>query len=173
MSHAPPPQALPHGWIACKTSDGQPYYFNQLTDTSSWHLPSSTPPPQSASPPGPPPAPPPSAPSAPAADAFDISGTSVASLHNFLVPTPDVTCRLALLSLLPQCFGLAPQTLEDMLFANGWEVEQVQVAGLADLELKLAVRMFTVEQPYPLYRSFNNPFFDKVPPLLPPVCLSP
>jgi hypothetical protein len=60
-----------------------------------------------------------------------------------------------------------------MLVANGWEVQQVQVAGLADLELKLAVRMFTVEQPYPLYRSFNNPFFDKVPPLLPPVCLSP
>jgi hypothetical protein len=22
--------------------------------------------------------------------------------------------------------------------------------------------MFTVEQPYPLYRSFNNPFHDKV-----------
>jgi hypothetical protein len=159
MSHAPPPQALPHGWIACHTSDGQPYYFNQLTDTSSWHLPSATPPPQSASPP--PPTPPPSAPSAPAADAFDISGTSVASLQNFLEPTPDFTCRQALFFLLPHCHGLAPKKLDEMLVANGWEVEQVQVAGLADYELKLAVRMFTVEQPYPLYRSFNNPFFDK------------
>jgi hypothetical protein len=36
------------------------------------------------------------------------------------------------------------------------------VAGLVDHELKLAVRMFTVEHPFPLYRSFNNPFNDKV-----------
>ena len=128
------------------------------------------PPPPLAYPP--PPGPPPAAPG-PSADAFDISGTSVASLQNFLEPTPDVTCREALFFLLPQCHGLAPKKLDEMLVANGWEVQQVQVAGLADLELKLAVRMFTVEQPYPLYRSFNNPFFDKVPPLLPPVCLSP
>ena len=66
-----------------------------------------------------------------------------------------------------------PSVLEDMLIANGWEVQHIHVAGLVDHELKLAVRMFTVEQPYPLYRSFNNTFFDKVPPLLPPVCLSP
>jgi len=174
MSHAPPPHTatatLAPGWVACQSSDGKAYYFHQPTGTSSWVPPPATPPPPSAYPP--PPGPPPAAPG-PSADAFDISGTSVASLQNFLVPTPDVTCRLALLSLLPHCPGLAPQTLEDMLVANGWEVQQVQVAGLADLELKLAVRMFTVEQPYPLYRSFNNPFFDKVPPLLPPVCLSP
>ena len=36
----------------------------------------------------------------PPADAFDISGTSVFSLHNFLAPTPDVTCRQALFILL-------------------------------------------------------------------------
>jgi hypothetical protein len=29
------------------------------------------------------------------------------------------------------------------------------------------VRMFTVEKPYPLYRSFNNPFHDKVKPARP------
>jgi hypothetical protein len=55
-----------------------------------------------------------------------------------------------------------------MLVANGWEVQHIHVPGLTDFELKLAVRMFTVEQPYPLYRSFNNPFFDKVPPPPPP-----
>jgi hypothetical protein len=56
-----------------------------------------------------------------------------------------------------------------MLVANGWEVQQIHVPGLTDFELKLAVRMFTVEQPYQLYRSFNNPFFDKVPrPFTPP-----
>ena len=198
MSHAPPPHTatatLAPGWVACQSSDGKAYYFHQPTGTSSWFPPPATPPPPSAypPPPGPPPPlyappiphpggggaypPPPGPPAAapgPSADAFDISGTSVASLQNFLEPTPDVTCRQALFFLLPQCHGLTPKKLEEMLVANGWEVEQVQVAGLADLELKLAVRMFTVEQPYPLYRSFNNPFFDKVPPLLPPVCLSP
>jgi hypothetical protein len=50
-----------------------------------------------------------------------------------------------------------------MLVANGWEMQNIHVPGQADFELKLAVRMFTVEQPHPLYRSFNNPFFDKVP----------
>jgi hypothetical protein len=98
----------------------------------------------------------------PPADSFDISGTSVASLHNFLNTTPDVSCRQALLSLLPHCPGLTPAALDDMLFANGWEVQNIQVAGLMDQELKLAVRMFTVEEPYPLYRSFNEPFFNMV-----------
>ena len=45
-------------------------------------------------------------------------------------------------------------------------MQHIHMPGLTDFELKLAVRMFTVELPYPLYRSFNNPFFDKVP--LPP-----
>jgi hypothetical protein len=107
------------------------------------------------------------------ADAFDISGTSVSSLQNFLASAPDVTCRQALFILLPLCPGLTQAVLEDMLVANGWEVQHIHVPGLVDQELKLAVRMFTVEQPYPLYRSFNNPFFDKVsapplPPLSPP-----
>jgi hypothetical protein len=55
-----------------------------------------------------------------------------------------------------------------MLLANGWEVQHVHVPGLVDQELKLAVRMFTVELPYPLYRSFNNPFNDKVLVTFPP-----
>jgi hypothetical protein len=159
MSQPPPPQTLPHGWIACRTADGQTYYFNQLDSTSHWHLPVASPPPL---------APPTSPPSAPAADAFDISGTSVASLQNFLNPTPDATCREALFLLLPHCPGLHPPVLDNMLVANGWEVQHIHVPGLTDFELKLAVRMFTVEQPYPLYRSFNNPFFDKVPPPPPP-----
>jgi hypothetical protein len=49
-----------------------------------------------------------------------------------------------------------------MLVAHGWEVQHIHVPGLVDFELKLAVRMYTVEQPYPLYRSFNNPFNHKV-----------
>ena len=61
-----------------------------------------------------------------------------------------------------------PSVLEDMLIANGWEVQHIHVAGLVDHELKLAVRMFTVEHPFPLYRSFNNPFNDKVHPPSPP-----
>ncbi len=160
----PPPQTLPHGWIACRTPEGQTYYVNQLDSTSHWHLPVPPPPPPSACAP---PLPPPTSP-APAADAFDISGTSVASLQNFLDPTPDATCREALFLLLPHCPGLHPPVLDNMLVANGWEVQHIHVPGLTDFELKLAVRMFTVELPYPLYRSFNNPFFDKVPTPLPP-----
>ena len=64
-----------------------------------------------------------------------------------------------------------PSVLEDMLIANGWEVQHIHVAGLVDHELKLAVRMFTVEHPFPLYRSFNNPFNDKVHPPSPPSSL--
>ena len=172
MSHAPPPQTLPHGWIACHTPDGHIYYVNHATGTSSWDLPAPPPPPPSSY--APPLPPPPSPPTAPAADAFDISGTSVSSLQNFLDPTPDVTCRQALLLLLPHSPGLSSKQLDDMLLANGWEVQHIHVPGLTDHELKLAVRMFTVEQPYPLYRTFNNPFFDKVqlPPPHPPPSLT-
>ena len=64
--------------------------------------------------------------------------------------------------------GLTPSVLENILVANAWEVAQIAIAGLADEELKLAVRIFTIEAPYPVYRKFNDPFFDKVPPPPPP-----
>ena len=47
-------------------------------------------------------------------------------------------------------------------------MRQIIIAGLTDEELKLAVRIFTIEAPYPVYRKFNDPFFDKVPWLPPP-----
>ena len=166
MSHAPPSSTLPPNWVAYLSPDGKPYYVNHITGANQWEPPHMPPPPPPALPP--PHAPPPL--SLPPADAFDISGTSVSSLQNFLAPTPDVSCRQALFILLPHCPGLVPSVLEDMLIANGWEVQHIHVAGLVDHELKLAVRMFTVEHPFPLYRSFNNPFNDKVqpPPPLPP-----
>ena len=172
MSHVPPPQTLPPDWIACQSPDGRTFYYHQPSGISSWNLPPPTviPPPPSAYPP--PPGPAPQAPPCPPTDVFDISGTSVASLQNFLDTTADITCRQALFILLPHCPGLAPSVLESMLVANGWEVQHVQVAGLVDQELKLAVRMFTVELPYPLYRTFNNPFFDKAcTPPPPPIIL--
>jgi hypothetical protein len=50
-------------------------------------------------------------------------------------------------------------------------VAQIPIAGLADEELKLALRIFTVEAPYPVYRKFNDPFFDKVNSSPPRPCL--
>ena len=100
----------------------------------------------------------------PPANCFDISGTSVSSLQGFLDHAPDLTVRQALQLMRPCLPGLTPSVLENILVANAWEVAQIAIAGLADEELKLAVRIFTIEAPYPVYRKFNDPFFDKVPP---------
>ena len=99
----------------------------------------------------------------PPADAFDISGSSVSSLQGFLDHVPDVTVAQALELMRAHLPGLTPSVLHNILVANTWEVRQIIIAGLTDEELKLAVRIFTIEAPYPVYRKFNDPFFDKVP----------
>ena len=99
----------------------------------------------------------------PPADSFDISGSSVSSLQGFLDHVPDVTVAQALELMRAHLPGLTPSLLHNILVANTWEVAQIVIAGLTDEELKLAVRIFTIEAPYPVYRKFNDPFFDKVP----------
>ena len=99
---------------------------------------------------------------APPSDFFDISGTSVSALQGFLDHAPDMTVRDSLQLMRPHLTGLTPAVLDNILVANEWEVAQIPIAGLVDEELKLAVRIFTVEAPYPVYRKFNDPFFDKV-----------
>ena len=99
----------------------------------------------------------------PPADSFDISGSSVSSLQGFLDHVPDVTVAQALELMRAHLPGLTPSVLHNILVANTWEVRQIVIAGLTDEELKLAVRIFTIEAPYPVYRKFNDPFFDKVP----------
>ena len=99
----------------------------------------------------------------PPADSFDISGSSVSSLQGFLDHVPDVTVAQALELMRPHLPGRTPSVLHNILVANTWEVQQIVIAGLTDEELKLAVRIFTIEGPYPVYRKFNDPFFDKVP----------
>ena len=88
---------------------------------------------------------------------FDISGTSVSSLQNFLQHVPDMTVREALDFMRPHCPGLTAGMLNDLIVANGWEVAQISIKCLFDEQLKLAVRIFTIEAPYPVYRLFNEP----------------
>ena len=106
----------------------------------------------------------------PPADSFDISGSSVSSLQGFLDHVPDLTVAQSLELMRPRLPGLTPSVLHNILVANTWEVAQIATAGLTDEELKLAVRIFTIEAPYPVYRKVNDPFFDKVaaPPPSPP-----
>lgn len=94
--------------------------------------------------------------------AFDISQTSVSRLHNWLAVIPDVPLRQALEQLLPYCPGLSSGMLADMIESNGSEVATITVHGFVDQDLKLAIRMFTVEEPFPIYAWFNEPFFNKV-----------
>ena len=95
---------------------------------------------------------------------FDFSKTSVAPLHNFLNDTPVLTVRESLIRLLPHYRNpeLTLDVLDDMLTANGEEVKLICIVGLTDLEQKLAIRMYTAEEPYPLYRGFNEPFISMV-----------
>ena len=95
-------------------------------------------------------------------DSFDISGTSVSGLQNFLSAVPDTSVRDALEQLRPSCTGLSATVLSDMIEANTWEVGQIQVPCLTQ-DQKLAVRIYTCEIPFPMYRWFNEPFYSKVP----------
>ena len=60
-------------------------------------------------------------------DSFDITGTSVSGLQNFLRDVPDTSVRDALEQLRPYCTGLSAAALSDMLVANAWEVDQIEV----------------------------------------------
>jgi hypothetical protein len=95
--------------------------------------------------------------SAPPTKCFDISGTSVPSLHNFLLATSDMTVRDALKIVRPHISGLTDSVLKEMLADNGRWVEQVKIACLAGQELKLALRIFTI-----IETPFNDPFYNKV-----------
>lgn len=95
--------------------------------------------------------------SAPPTKCFDISGSSVPSLHNFLLATSDMTVRDALKIVRPHISGLTDSVLKEMLADNGRWVEQVQMACLAGQELKLALRIFTI-----IETPFNDPFYNKV-----------
>jgi hypothetical protein len=85
----------------------------------------------------------------------------VSSLQNFLQHTPDVTVRQALTLMMPHMPGFSVSMLEDVLVANAFEVSHIHVAGLDDAELKLAVRIFTIEHPYAVCYPFNDAFYDK------------
>ena len=99
-------------------------------------------------------------------DSFDITGTSVSGLQNFLSAIPDTSARAALEQLRPCCTWLSAAVLNDMIVANTWEVGQIQVRCLTQ-DQKLAVRIYTCETPFPMYRWFNEPFYSKVtPPIL-------
>jgi hypothetical protein len=95
-------------------------------------------------------------------DSFDISGSSVSALQNFLDWVPDVPLEEALEILRPYCTGLSRELLQSMIVSNKFEVQHVSIACLPDVELKLAIRLFTVNEPFQLFRWFNRPFFDKV-----------
>ncbi len=60
-------------------------------------------------------------------DSFDISGTSVSGLQNFLSAVPDTSVRDALEQLRPSCTGLSATVLSDMIEANTWEVGHLHV----------------------------------------------
>jgi hypothetical protein len=85
----------------------------------------------------------------------------VSSLQNFLQHTPDVTVRQALTLMMPHMPGFSVSMLEDVLVANAFEVSHIHVAGIDDAELKLAVRIFTIEHPYAVCYPFNDAFYDK------------
>jgi hypothetical protein len=95
-------------------------------------------------------------------DSFDLSDTSVSALQHFLDSAPDEPIEKALMILLPYCDGLSRDMLVDMIEANKFEVQHISIAHLPDVELRLAIRLFTVNEPFPLYRWFNAPFFEKV-----------
>ncbi len=96
-----------------------------------------------------------------ATDSFDISGTSVSSLQNFLSGVVDISVRDALEQLRPCCTGLSASVLDDMLTANAWEVAQIDMTCI-NHDQKLAVRIYTCELPFPVYRWFNEPFYSQV-----------
>ena len=96
---------------------------------------------------------------------FDISGANAASLNfslqGFLDRAPDLTVRQSLDLMRPHMPDLNPSDFDSLLVANLWEVEQIHIACLDDVELKLAARIYTVDQPYAVYRKLNPPFLDK------------
>jgi hypothetical protein len=100
---------------------------------------------------------------------FDISGATATSLslnfslQGFLDRAPDLTVRQSLELMRPHMpeLWLKSSVFDNMLDANSWEMEQIHVAYLEDPQLKLAVRIYTLEHPYPVHSKFNLPFLDK------------
>jgi hypothetical protein len=96
---------------------------------------------------------------------FDISGATATSLNvslqGFLDRAPDLTVRQSLELMRPHMPDLNPSDFDSMIVANMWEVEQIHIACLEDIELKLAVRIYTAQQPYAVYRKLNSSFLDK------------
>jgi hypothetical protein len=95
-------------------------------------------------------------------DSFDVSGSSVSALQYFLDDVADVSVEDALETLRPYCAGLSAHMLNSMIVANRFEVQGISISCLSDVEPKLAIRLFTINEPYQLFRWFNKPFIDKV-----------
>jgi len=96
-----------------------------------------------------------------AADDVGDLHSSVASLNGCLRKVPNVNVGKALLGPGPCLLKALPKTsaekLRKMLEAHEFECEALKPSTLS-MQHRLAVRLYTAEEPLPLYKALNEPF---------------